>query len=999
MKKIISVIICIMLLFIVSACNGRQRNIVDVSFDQTVLDSSYEVSNFNIEDYFLTVTYSDGSTNQVAITDEMISSSDHAKLSESGTKTITVFYQGYEISITVNLTDSTNELLTLLMSIYNTGVSEGNIMDMTYEEWVDSIRGEQGLPGTDGREVQFQVSGGYIQWKYSGDETWMNLIDLATLTGEDGINGTDGTDGREVLFQVSGGYIQWKYSGDETWINLIEIATLTGVQGVGIDEMIINEYGELIITYTDDTEVNLGQIYVIYTVNFVGKDGYLIDTQKILYGEDAIEPTPPIVEGYTFIDWSRAFTNITTDLTIYAYYDINSYTINFDSNGGSSIDSIIDIEYGTILSLPVPIREGYYFSGWYLGMEANDDQFTNQSPITDNLTLYARWSIQQNMVLFVDADDVVLKAVMVPYGGETTPPIAPDIAGYTFIDWSGSYWNITENRIIKALYEINSYSISYVTFDNYYAPLNDIPLNAGENIIQISLGYYHSVALTSEGRIFTWGYNYYGQLGDGTTTDRSIPTEITSQFNLWPGETITQVSLGSGHSSAITTSGRIFAWGRNDFGQLGDGTTTNKSVPTEITCQFSLLPEETIVQVSFGHSHSSAITSNGRIFTWGKNYYGQLGDGTTIDKSTPTEITSQFSLLKDETIFQVSLSYYHSSAITSNGRIFTWGSNSFGQLGDGTTIDKSVPTEITQQFPLSEKETLTQVSLGDYHSSAITSEGRIFAWGYNSSGQLGDGTTTNKSTPTEITSQFGLLLEETIAQVSLGVVHSSAITSSGRVFTWGDNGYGQLGDGTIIDKSIPTEITSQFSLLPEETIIKVFLGGNHSSAITGSGRILTWGRNEFGQLGDGTTINKYIPNLALFGYSTLVQVDTFEYLDTIISYEMPEMPGYTFDGWYSDAGLTQAYTFTIMPAEDITLYGKWNLIIYEITYYLDGGVNGSNPSTYTIETPTITLDNPTKEGYTFNGWFNNADFTGEAITEIAAGSTEDIVLYAKWTIT
>jgi alpha-tubulin suppressor-like RCC1 family protein/predicted metalloprotease len=392
-------------------------------------------------------------------------------------------------------------------------------------------------------------------------------------------------------------------------------------------------------------------------------------------------------------------------------------------------------------------------------------------------------------------------------------------------------------------------------------PINEIPLNIGETITSVSLGRIHSAAITSEGRVFTWGSYGFGKLDDGTFTGNNIPTEITSQFNLNGGETITSVSLGGIHSAAITSEGRLFTWGYNYiYGQLGDGTTTSRSTPKEISSQFSLNTGETITNVSLGEVHSSAITSEGRVFTWGYNAYGQLGDGTTTKRYTPTEITSQFNLSKRETIKSVSLGRSHSSAITSEGRVFTWGDNYSSQLGDGTTSKRYTPTEITSQFNLSKRETIKSVSLGSSHSSAITSEGRVFTWGYNFYGQLGDGTTLNsRSTPTEITSQFNLSKRETIKSVSLGSSHSSVITSEGRIFTWGLNDFGQLGDGTKTYRYTRTEITSQFNLNTGETIIQVSLGDRHSSAITSEGRVFTWGNNEYGQLGDGTTTKRYTP--------------------------------------------------------------------------------------------------------------------------------------------
>jgi len=167
-----------------------------------------------------------------------------------------------------------------------------------------------------------------------------------------------------------------------------------------------------------------------------------------------------------------------------------------------------------------------------------------------------------------------------------------------------------------------------------------------------------------------------------------------------------------------------------------------------------------------------------------------------------------------------------------------------------------------------------------------------------------------------------LLPGETIIQVSLGQSHSAALTSSGRLFTWGRNGYGQLGDGTTIGKSTPTEITSRINLATGDKIIQVSLGGNHSAALTSSGRLFTWGRNDNGQLGDGTYSNKSTPTEITQAHYELLHSDTVIYNQSITEY-VPTREGYTFSGWYSDINLKTPYIFGSMPAEDITLHGKW----------------------------------------------------------------------------
>ena len=394
-------------------------------------------------------------------------------------------------------------------------------------------------------------------------------------------------------------------------------------------------------------------------------------------------------------------------------------------------------------------------------------------------------------------------------------------------------------------------------------------ISSQEKIISLSFGWSSSLAISSTGRVFNWGLNTSGQLGDATTTTRTVPTEITSRISLAAGDKIVAISLGDDHSSAISSTGRIFTWGSNSYNKLGDGSSSiGKATPTEITSRFSLAAGDKIVAISLGEYHSSAISSTGRVFTWGLNTSGQLGDATTTTRTVPTEITSRISLAAGDKIVAISLGDDHSSAISSTGRVFTWGSNSSGQLGDATTgssNNKSIPTEITSRFNLTAGDKIVAISLGGSHSSAISSTGRVFTWGSNTSGQLGDATTTQRNIPTEITSRLNLAAGDKIVAIFLGVRHSSAISSTGRIFTWGNNTAGQLGDattGSSNNKSIPTEITSRFNLAAGDKIVAISLGYDHSSVISSTGRVFTWGYNSSGQLGDGTTglsNNKSIP--------------------------------------------------------------------------------------------------------------------------------------------
>ena len=481
---------------------------------------------------------------------------------------------------------------------------------------------------------------------------------------------------------------------------------------------------------------------------------------------------------------------------------------------------------------------------------------------------------EEHTVTFITGTNEVIEPLIVAHGENISDIPEPLInLEHEFVGWylGDEEWSFVGNGVyqditLTAKWIVNQYSIQYYMFPDGYDTVSSIPLQIGETISQIESFANHSSAISSEARVFTWGRNSDGRLGDGTTIQREKPIEITSQFDLNDGETIVQISLGFQHSSALSSDGRVFTWGVNYFGQLGDGTTTERLVPTEITSQFELNEEDAISLITLGRAFSLAITTEGRVFTWGRNYYGELGDGTAIDKHVPTDITSFFAFNPEETVIQIASSFYHSSVITSEGRVFMWGYNFYGQCGDGTTTNKLVPTEIESNFDLIEGETVIQLSLG-------------------------------------------------------GNSYSIARTSKRRVFVWGNNEYGQLGDGTTIDKYEPTEITSNFDLNENETIIQVSLGEYHSIVMTSNGRILTWGSNTFGQLGIGTTTWKTTPSIVQIFVPKLFAIIMYDYNESI-EY-VPTRAGSIFLGWYMDENLTIPYTSTTMPSENLILYGRW----------------------------------------------------------------------------
>ncbi len=347
--------------------------------------------------------------------------------------------------------------------------------------------------------------------------------------------------------------------------------------------------------------------------------------------------------------------------------------------------------------------------------------------------------------------------------------------------------------------------------------------HAATDWAQVSAGSYHTLALKADGSLWAWGWNFFGQLGTGTTTDRLIPVQIGTATD-WA-----QVSASHSNSLALKTDGSLWAWGDNGYGQLGDGTTTPQFAPIQIGTDTDW------AQVITGHSHSLAVKTDGSLWAWGLNSEGQLGDGTMTDQHAPVQIGT------DTDWAQLSAGHAHNLALKADGSLWAWGRNNHGQLGDGTTTVQSAPVQIGTDTDW------MQVSAGHAHSLALKTDGSLWAWGDNVTGQLGDGTTTPQLAPVQIGTATDWM------QVSAGERHSQAVKADGSLWAWGDNDYGQLGDGTTTQRLAPVQVGTASDWA------QVIAGEWHSLALKVDGSLWSWGRNNQGQLGDGTRTNRIFP--------------------------------------------------------------------------------------------------------------------------------------------
>jgi alpha-tubulin suppressor-like RCC1 family protein len=400
--------------------------------------------------------------------------------------------------------------------------------------------------------------------------------------------------------------------------------------------------------------------------------------------------------------------------------------------------------------------------------------------------------------------------------------------------------------------------------------------------VSISGGGFHSLALKSDGTLYSWGANWHGQIGDNTNTDRNTPIQITTVETNW-----VSISAGNSHSIATKSDGSLWAWGYNG-GQLGDGTTSDRHSPVQIGTDSKWVAISTGVFATKDYYHTLALKSDGTLWAWGYNYFGQLGLGDTTARLSPVQVGT------DNIWVAVAAGAYHSIALKSDGTLWAWGYNYNGQLGLGDTSDRHLPTQVGVAG------NWVAITAGYYHTAALKSDGTLWAWGYNYEGQLGLGHNSDLNSPNKVGA------DNKWVSVTSRYHHTVALKSDGTLWAWGDNSSGQLGKGTFLDDQnspvqvgsdnkwvsvatgflytmgiksdgtlwgwganyygelggaacVPCSISSPIQVGADNNWIDIKTGQYHSLGLKSDGTLWVWGQNNFGQLGDGSTTNRYYP--------------------------------------------------------------------------------------------------------------------------------------------
>ena len=361
----------------------------------------------------------------------------------------------------------------------------------------------------------------------------------------------------------------------------------------------------------------------------------------------------------------------------------------------------------------------------------------------------------------------------------------------------------------------------------------------------LAAGYYHNCALLANGQVQCWGYNQDGQLGSSIQSTTPVAVSGISA--------VTGITAGDSHSCALS-GGALQCWGYNQNGQLGHGT-ANQHYATPV----AVMGISTAMEVKGGGLHTCARLSSGAVQCWGYNLYGQLGDGSTSSSTLPVGVSGIDGSTAKAT--EIAAGYAHTCALLIDQTVQCWGDNSLDQLGvNGATSKSTTPVTI------SGISGATAITAGYAHTCALLADHTVKCWGYNGSGQLGNDTTVSSKAPVTVNIIDGTTVQA--KAIAAGYFHTCALLADSSVKCWGHNQYGQLGNGTANNQyTTPVDVSGIIAAT------KIAAGGQRSCALLTSGQVQCWGDNSFGQLGDGTTTQSSIP-VTVSGISSAAEIAT-----------------------------------------------------------------------------------------------------------------------------
>ncbi|WP_051318216.1 Ig-like domain-containing protein [Cohnella thermotolerans] len=528
----------------------------------------------------------------------------------------------------------------------------------------------------------------------------------------------------------------------------------------------------------------------------------------------------------------------------------------------------------------------------------NELRLTPKEPLLPNATYIL--TIPQEAVGSDDVDS---------QGGDTVEPSEteketnnteslPDNSSTNSADPSSAEGTTTETALFKTkevhtLTATSTSSIYTLTFKTVAGTA------AVKNTIAAGSGY--SLVVKLDGSVWSTGDNYYGELGDGTTADRSELVRVKNSDGTGFLSDVYSVSTQFTNSVALKTDGTVWSWGNNGSGQVGDGTTTNRLTPVQVLGSGGNGFLNNVIAISSGGLFNLALKSDGTVWSWGNNSVGQLGVGksrTSLSLSKfPVQVVNSDNTGGLTNVVAISAGSDHALALKADGTVWSWGENVNGQLGTGSAMDSNKPIQVKGVGGTGALTNVIGIAAGNGFSLALASDGTVWSWGLNDDGQLGNGTLTKRSTPVQVLDVSGTGGLSGVIAISASRYFSVALKSDGTVVSWGYNQFGQLGNNSTVTSKRPVQVLGSGGTGALNGVTEICAGTFHVIALKSDGMIWGWGRNGDGELGNGSTTNSFIPvslvNQVLYRYfyNASNQVTEFSFYQGIVVYRRL----YTYD--------------------------------------------------------------------------------------------------------